>query len=36
MEVRRRENEVALQRAEMRMVDGCVARSYKIEFEVKG
>jgi len=31
----RKENEVALQQAEKRMV-GCVALSYKIEFQVKG
>ena len=32
----RKEDEVALQRAEMRWSDGCVALSYKIEFQVKG
>jgi len=31
----RKENEVALHRAEMRMV-GCGALSYKIDFQVKG
>jgi len=31
----RKENEVALQQAQMRMVK-CVALSYKIEFQVKG
>ena len=32
----RKENEVALQRAQMRMVRWIVALSYKIEFPVKG
>jgi len=32
----RKENEVAIQQAEMRMVRGCVALSYKIELLVKG
>jgi len=32
----RKENEVALQQAEMRISDGYVASSYKIEFQVKG
>jgi len=31
----RKENEVALQQAEMKWLDGCVALSHKIEFQVK-